>query len=67
MARVMAIIRYLLRTTKIMTRFRASVRIKTRAKGTTEPHGFSALLKINRWLIAGVQFSGAALLDVGEI
>lgn len=67
MARVMAIIRYLLRTKKVMMKFRASVRIKTRAKRTTEPHGISALLKINYWLKAGVQFSEAALLDVGKI
>lgn len=67
MARVMAIVRYSLRTKKVMMRFRASVRIMTRAKRTTEPHGISALLKVNHWFKAGVQFSEAALLDVGEI
>lgn len=45
MVRAMAMIGHLLRTKRVIMRVRASVRIKTRAKGTTQPHGISALFK----------------------
>jgi hypothetical protein len=54
MARVIAIIGCLLRTRRVMMGVKASVRTKTRAKGTTEPHGIRVLLKISCWLKTGI-------------